>query len=476
MSGERSSRARNSDGNEPAEFPGQQLPDEEARIGEYRDPNSQSSIQLETNNEGHDLPNEVDPDESARLWADLKAETGYDSYVDYLEAYGEENPRETLLKRCLLNALRYAGANTHQTCAVFYLQDGPSSHLSLDLQCSSTSAATTISALRQPCATAGVRILLWEASELRGGNLLGLVLKVHPDFFRVLLARHAGLPVRARDFLWSELIGGFDERGTAPDVVRLGQYLVTITRHYLSANLDAPPVIMIFRLDKPSQPKPEKKAKIKLSRVSSSQESVPLVSNPIELLPPWMQEYVCLLNLDLGNRRGRFSSITDLLFKPLSPLLQFYVFRFREECDFIRAEYLNFTLPQNKFQYESAIVSRNLRRKGRGKIKGLGELYELRYVLRRVVEGSEDYNYPDQLRRLTRSHLPCNTSQGGPSTEIEDQLQHAHLEAHRLETEIRDYLQLQTGELALQESRKSIELSNSQIELSSSQIKEAKGG
>ncbi|CAF9919847.1 MAG: hypothetical protein ALECFALPRED_001319 [Alectoria fallacina] len=53
---------------------------------------------------------------------------------------------------------------------------------------------------------------------------------------------------------------------------------------------------------------------------------------------------------------------------------------------------------------------------------------------------------------------------GEPFIEIEDQLQQAHLEAHRLENEIRDYLQLQIGELALQESRKSIELSGSQIE------------
>ena len=63
-----------------------------------------------------------------------------------------------------------------------------------------------------------------------------------------------------------------------------------------------------------------------------------------------------------------------------------------------------------------------------------------------------------------RSQNVSETPQNEPSIAIEDELQQAHLEALRLETEIREYLQLQTGELALQESRKSIELSNSQIE------------
>ncbi|CAD6592077.1 MAG: hypothetical protein ASARMPRED_005971 [Alectoria sarmentosa] len=83
---------------------------------------------------------------------------------------------------------------------------------------------------------------------------------------------------------------------------------------------------------------------------------------------------------------------------------------------------------------------------------------------RRMVGKSEDLNYSHQLRRFILSQMPCDTNLDEPFIEIEDQLQQAHLEAHRLENEIRDYLQLQIGELALQESRKSIELSGSQIE------------
>lgn len=44
--------------------------------------------------------------------------------------------------------------------------------------------------------------------------------------------------------------------------------------------------------------------------------------------------------------------------------------------------------------------------------------------------------------------------------EVKDLVQ----EASRLEGQIRDYLQLRTGELALEESKKSIEVSNQQLQ------------
>ena len=476
MPGTRSSCSDKSEGNELAELPSQRLPDEEAQIGGRRDTNRQANIELGMNNVEHDSLNEIDPDESARLWADLKAETGYDSYVDYLESYYGDYPYADMIKECFGGAWGYftdlmnIPSLNRQTCAIFNLQDGLSSCPSLNLQYSSTSATTILSALRQPSSTEEVRIVLWEAKMLGVAmlNALGLGLKIHPEFFRALLMRD--LPPNAFDmlpekaFLRSrEFIDGYDERRIVPEVVRLGQYLVTTARHYLSANLDASPVIVIFRLDEPPLPKPEKKAKNKLSRVSSSRESVPsAVSHSIKLLPPWMQEYVRELKHDLENRRGRSSSITDLLFKTLSPLLQFYVFRLREECDLARSEYIAFTLPQNKFQYESEILKWGPRRIGRGKIKGLRELFEMRYFLRRLVEDSEQHC--QRLRRFIRSQRAPDAPPNESSTLIEDEVQQAHLEAHRLETELRDYLQLQTGELALQESRTSIELSSSQIE------------
>ena len=47
--------------------------------------------------------------------------------------------------------------------------------------------------------------------------------------------------------------------------------------------------------------------------------------------------------------------------------------------------------------------------------------------------------------------------------QIKQERDQIHDEARRLDTEVRDYLQLVVGNLSLEESRKSIELSNQQI-------------
>lgn len=470
----RLSRSENSDGNEFVELPGQRLPDEEAQIGDCHVSNSKASIQPEYHIDGPHSLNAIGADEIDRLWADRRVETGYDSYIDYLDAFEEEYPHLDLVRACLLDAWRHQVLVVKpQTCAIFELQDGNIPCPCLELQCSSPSAATIFSALRRPSLTGRFRILLWEASVLDEGMLsaLGLGLKIHPEVFRALLARHAAtarldvLPDASfsRWSMWKKLTDGFDERGTAPEVVVLGQYLVTTARDYLTANLEAPPVTLIFRLHKVSRDKPTQKMNYKFNRIFFYQElATSAVSNPIKSLPVWMQEYIHFLKIDLEKRSDRGSSIMELSFRSLSPLLQFYVFRFRDECDFIRTEFLGFTLPQNKFWHESEVLNQLPLRKSSGKIKQLSDLFEVRYWLRRMVEDSEQQC--QRLRKFMGSQKTRDTSQTEPSIAIDDELRQANLEAIRLETEIREYLQLQTGELALQESRKSIELSNFQIE------------
>ena len=346
MPGTRSSCSDKSEGNELAELPSQRLPDEEAQIGGRRDTNRQASIHPSSSSDGHASPKEIDPDESARMWADRKAETGYDSYIDYLEAYGAEYPHADLVRECLLDAWHHQVLVAKaQTCAIFELQDRRSPCPSLDLQCSSPSAATIFSALRRPSPTGGVRVLLWEASVLDEGMLsaLGLGLKIHPEVFRVLLARHAGTghldmlldSSFSRWSMWRKLIDGFDERGTTPEVVLLGQYLVTTARHYLAANLEAPPVILIFRLDKISRDKPTQKMNYKFNRIFFYQELATRAVSNSKILPVWMQEYLHYLKIDLEKSRERSSGIMELSCRSLSPLLHFYIFRFRDECDFM---------------------------------------------------------------------------------------------------------------------------------------------
>lgn len=83
MSTTGSSRREDSDGNQLAVFPGRNLSDEEARNGVYQESSVYASVQHQVQREEHDPPNEISPDGSARLWEDLKTETGYASYAAY---------------------------------------------------------------------------------------------------------------------------------------------------------------------------------------------------------------------------------------------------------------------------------------------------------------------------------------------------------------------------------------------------------
>ena len=90
------------------------------------------------------------------------------------------------------------------------------------------------------------------------------------------------------------------------------------------------------------------------------------------------------------------------------------------------------------------------------------EIRQDRLRLRAMVEDSEDglNHFLRYIHSQTSADWPLNKSW----LRVEGNLRTTHEEARRFEAQIRDYLQLHVGELALQESKKSIELSNRQIE------------
>ena len=449
------------DGHELVTLRDQRNPDEESQIGGSTASSVQAGAQMQSNNNEHDVPNETDSVESAGFW---KAETGYDSYVDYLEeVYGDVYPHLKVLRRfldTLPDIFERDSTDGYQTCAILELPDEPSAHPKISFLLYSLSEGAIIRALRRPSATPAIRVLLWEPTTVDKETVdaFGLGLKLHPDFFRALLFRYK---IRTKKISYSSLkhmADRFDERSMAPEVVFIGNYLVTKARPYLPGNQDARPVIVIFNLDEGFHHRMKNLGETLPEEGPVTKEA----SGPIKSLPAWMQEYIRLLNLDL-HEWGQLSAIDkNISIKLLSPLVQSYIFCFCENCDSIRNGYLEFALLQNKFRSGNPILKWIPLSEVGGKIKGLEDLFEMRDLLRRMIEKSEDHR--QRLRRFMRSQKLRGTWQNEPSTTIEDDLQEAHSEALRLEAEIRDYLQLQTGQLALQESRKSIELSGFQIE------------
>lgn len=90
-----------------------------------------------------------------------------------------------------------------------------------------------------------------------------------------------------------------------------------------------------------------------------------------------------------------------------------------------------------------------------------------RLHLRRTLEEAEDH--VSQILRYLGSELDLDLSKEPSYSSIEADWRSLNDEARRLEAEVRDYMQLQVGNLSLEESRRSIEMSNLQI-------REAKSG
>ena len=428
-----SGRVAEGDGNELVPLPGGRLPDEEAQIEADPASSPQLSVQEQNDRDERGSSSEISPEESARLWADLKAETGYDSYATYLEKVGRQDIKN-LLQSPYLDL-----EDVHiylPYCAIFDVHYGESAHPKIDLQCSSNIGTVILSALRHPPATAIARIVLWEVSCLFKDMMdaLGLGLRIHPRFFQNLSA--LARPMREVDL---------KRRRIAPNIVTISRCVMTIARCYLPANQNVTPVVLIAGGNKQGWGFYEELGESTAFQ-KPAMPTMKEASRPIHGLFRWMQEYIHLLESDLEKGVGSGGDNTNLSFWSLSPLMKLSAFEIYQQCVLTREKYLSFLEPSSY-------------RAGRPKME---DLFVIRSALRRMIEDSEDSS--QQLRRFLSSQMPSETCQSTSSTAVEEELRQARLEASRLETEIRDYLQLQTGESALQESRKSIELSNSQIE------------
>ena len=307
-----------SDGNELAVLPSGRLSDEEAHIGEDQESSVETSVQRRKKSDEHDPPNEMSPDESARLWADLKAETGYASYLAYLKAYETSRPWLGRLEE--LDAIsRYYFTPKYATCAILDSSDGDDSRAILRLSCCTSSSSLILAALRQPPAAVTARIVFWNASEVANQmlNALGLGLKIQPRYFQNVLRRRGN-----REAL-EDLSSKFrKERKTADDIIVIGQYVVTIARHYLPQNLVAPPVILItgHQLDL-------------WDNIQDVDEVLPFKNPPLETQPNissgvlrWMQEYIHVLEAGLQKGKESTRSDTDVLVQSLSFLLYLHMF------------------------------------------------------------------------------------------------------------------------------------------------------
>lgn len=391
-----------------------------------------------------DARRQIEADELREV---LKAETGYSSYADYLKAYSKIHPYLKNLLYALDRVRRLNMDVLESTITVLDVMNGEDSQLRVVPRIANGSAANVVMSdivmsLRQPPANVAVQILLWNddghLSEDRV-DALGLGLKINPSFFGALCSPGE-----------QQLNSGY---------VKIGGAVATIVRQYKPDRPDAVPIVLVARMGSPEWFRPRADtAKQQIGDVLPFQfpavKTYQLYQPPgwwehpllhARILPSGEQDHAVYYRIfELGlEKEEQAADGADFVLKPLIPLLYLNIFRIRDLYQEVHRDYHRLRTNIERDRIVSGLPDKRLQ-------------------LRALVEDSEDDLA--HFRTYIRSQGLADWMLRNSWLKVEADLRSTHQEAGRLEAQVRDFLQLQVGEWALQESKKSIELSNRQIE------------
>ena len=412
-------------------------------------PNSDEPIEVE---HPENLPKTPSAEDSHRqkeadeLMVKLKAETGYSSYADYVEAYSR---KRQFLMRLLIHVNTPHHSHYMPRFTILDVSKEDNSGSQVVLRCCSKYAASIVTTLRQPPANVAVQILLWKDYEYCCPtvlSILGLGLKIDPRFFEALNSRR--------------------RRHLDPKHVTITGAFANVLRHYNPELLDAAPIVLIARMKWVSEIAEDAEEEIgdvlpfqypavETDRFQTDRGDPPLNGQMFGPIHNEYPNYTRLLKWCLEKDEEPAVGVTNLTLQPLVPLFYLEILRIRRCCVHLRQGYYAL--------YDNDMKDRDKKDMlGAGKEEFISYLPEKRLRLRALVEDSEDVL--DQFLRYVDSQQSSDLLLTRLWRKAEKDIRNTHREAARLEAQIRDSLQLQVGEWALQESKESIELSNRQIE------------
>ena len=392
--------------------------------------------------------------------ADLKAETGYSSYSQYLNASERSRREYSILLRHMEDPIfpqTYNNPTSLSTCFILDLSRGPGSQPDVNLRCKTSSGAETLKSLRHPPDTSSVQIVLWLVTEMWSDltSALGLGLKVDVSYFDTVCDRII-VPDELRRSESSGLyhmyeVGSYKYgRRLKPAHVEVGGDVVTIVGHHDADRPLSVPVVLVAGRGWQIKDVVKEIGDVLPLLDSATGETAHEKPSP----HPWwrypdeISDYVRLLHWCLENRNERTGVGTNasLLFTALLPLIYRSTSVIQKECHCTRDSYPGRQgFPPLDSAARDEVDSR---------------LHKLRLFFRRLVEQSKD----DSEYLTTYTALQRVEGWKEFDAEVQTHYKRVHTSALRLDAEVRDYLQLQAGEMALQESRKSLELSSLQIE------------
>ena len=391
--------------------------------------------------------NDATEDElAAKCWSDVQMETGFGTYQYYLDEYCDGEQALTQFMKDFT-----VKGHTTNRCVIFDIGESGSLTATFDmtLECLSKNPQKILLHLRNPPSKVLLRVLLLEPQEftplpLRLIDVIGLGLRITPDFFKSYLARN----IVPREF------SGEGKYRSSYGV--LGRSAIMVVRKYLPGNPSCPPVLLIL-----GHPAPADSRYPRHPGGLPSRQNVPLpFAQPISVIPrdlikyPWPWIFERLFCDKIQSYQGISVDYNTALVYALLPVLEMCLER-------TRAAYEEAT---GRYRKRLGVVSEETRVNDiwkNAKEDPQNEMEEVRYRLRRWARYHRQnmHNFTKYLRTQGIRNLVSFEAFDVVREESEEILE----ESHALEADIRDWLQVRVGSLALEESRKSIQLSNLQI-------------
>ena len=403
-------------------------------------------------------------DQVPQCWKDVEAETGFSSYQSFLEACA--GPHFSGLLEDLRDDGVF-GRFQHQPYfgeifVLDILKDGSTS-ISLEARKSAEFAilfdsdreASTrlLQNLRSPPENVPARILLWsmlQGNEPSSGiiDALGLGLDVHPFFFESLCQIMS--PIRS------------PRKPCRSDHFIIGDTVVAVARKYRPEGR-APPVLLIagkFGLHDRLYDGQQDYQQSSLVKETFEEEIVESPSHyrgtinrrPPDTLASVSSNYVELLRKQALQGCGLILEEDTVLLNAILPLLYLEILRLRIHCRNIRTTLLQLRLKTGERRLYSADLLQH----------AYDSAEDDRFWLRRRLEDLDESK--THIIKFVRSQDGAEWLKDKTWSSQDEDIREAIAEARTCDAEVRDYIQIQIGNLSIQESRKSIQLSNQQID------------
>ena len=394
-------------------------------------------------------------EDGKQLWKDIQAQTGFDSYSAYLRAYMESEDRTDL--KLLWDWIdNGAYSHTGDSFTIFDVSAHEDSPPKMAKCYRSSSVFELLAALYQPREHVRVQVVVWKISSYVSHNLLdtlGLGLRIDPQFF---LAMIDTLILKE----WQHFDPVVESRPPRPSHVVVGRAFATFVRQFpLYKPVAAPIILIACNLYSDMTLRQLIDVRCVADQGINHPPPFTVPSHPLEdnktqvedrYDAEWLHVYRETFTTLAGSNPGIFSSTAAIIAGVLMPLLQMNGFKIRAQFFRLRQSFLSLQAAMDRDSGDHQAVDHIS-----------SKLHRERFWLRRSVEDSDDDM--SHFERYISVEDPNYLPESSAYLKIKQETSQIHNEARRLDTEVRDYLQLVVGNLALEESRKSIELSNQQI-------------